>query len=251
MVPTYLHTISYKFKYAKNMVRFENELFVVDHEEPAIFVFSTIDGKMQRTIGKTTNPQFSELVNPKGIFITDYKLFVSDKNGVHIFGSNSREYLDKIPFDFKSANAISMSSDELFISDENCIHVFSKDYSHMYTIGEDKLENVSSICYFEDKLYVADEELCQVLIFDKKGHYITSISSFNTPKSIFVSDTRNELFVANTYNNQIVVFDARTYKHLYNMDELEYVYSLYAFDAELYLINSNKVHVFRLNERVD
>lgn len=250
MVPTYLHTISYKFKDARNVVRFGNEFFVVDHEEPAIFVFSAVDGKMKRTIGKTKNPTFPELVNPKGIFITDdYKLFVSDKNGVHIFDSNSRAYLDKIPFDFKSAHAISMSSDQLFISDEHYINVFSReDYSHMYTIGEGKLENVSSICYFEDTLYVSDEEMCQVLIFDKKGNYITSISSFNTPKSIFVSAARNELFVANTYNNQIVVFDARTYKHLYNINELEYVYSLYVYDAELYFINNNKLHVFTLDQ---
>ena len=248
MNPTYVHSIAYKCKDAKNVVRYDDEFFIVDHEEPSILVFSTVDGKLLRTIGRSTNPEFPQLVHPNSMFITDdNKLFVSDTNGVHIFDSTTRAYLQTFPFTFTSANAICMSADTIFISDGNCIHVFSRtDYNYMDTIGKDKLEHVSSMCFFQDKLYIADEELCQVLIFDTKGNDISNIEYFNTPKSICISSTRNELVIANTYNNQIVIFDATTYKHIHTIDNVEYVYGLYAFENELYVINSNKLHVFTL-----
>ena len=248
--PKYIHSISYKFKYAKNIVRFGNEFFVVDHDETAIFVLSTVDGKMLRTIGRSTNPEFPHLVYPNNLYVTDDKLFVSDKNGVHIFDPHTRAYLRQFPFNFESANAICMSPDKIFISDGNSIGVFSRiNYNYLDTIGEIgeyTLKNVSSICFFGDKLYVADEELCQVLIVDTRGNYINSIGHFSTPKSIFISSCRNELFVANTYNNQTVVFDSTTHEHRYTITDLDYVYSIYSVDNELYIINGNKLHVFTL-----
>ncbi len=114
-------------------------------------------------------------------------------------------------------------SDRLFVSDTKMhrILVFDKDHKVEGTIGEGLVDPGGMAVDNENRfLYVADAALDQVLVYDAdkltlirkigtagKGHTLTEPGQFSVPTNVAVDADAN-LYVSDTYNNRIEIFDA-------------------------------------------
>jgi len=114
-------------------------------------------------------------------------------------------------------------SDRLFVSDTKMhrILVFDKNHKVEGTIGEGIIDPTGMAVDNENRfLYVADAALDQVLVYDAdkltpirkigtagKGHTLTEPGQFSVPTNVAL-DKDNNLYVSDTYNNRIEIFDA-------------------------------------------
>ena len=114
-------------------------------------------------------------------------------------------------------------SDRLFVSDTKFhrIVVFDKAHKVEGTIGEGMVDPGGMAIDNENRfLYVADAALDQVLVYDAdkltlirkigtagKGHTLTEPGQFSVPTNVAVDNDGN-LYVSDTYNNRIEIFDA-------------------------------------------
>lgn len=114
-------------------------------------------------------------------------------------------------------------SDRLFVSDTKMhrILIFNKDHKVEGTIGEGVPDPGGMVVDNENRfLYVADAALDQVLVFDAdkltlirkigtagKGHTLTEPGQFSVPTNVAL-DKDNNLYVSDTYNNRVEIFDA-------------------------------------------
>jgi len=114
-------------------------------------------------------------------------------------------------------------SDRLFVSDTRFhrVLVFDRDHKVEGSIGEGLIDPGGMVVDNENRfLYVADAALDQVLVFDAdkldlirkigtagKGHTLTEAGQFSVPTNVAL-DADNNLYVTDTYNNRVEVFDA-------------------------------------------
>lgn len=114
-------------------------------------------------------------------------------------------------------------SDRLFVSDTKMhrILVFDKNHKAEGTIGDGVTDPGGMVVDNENRfLYVADAALDQVLVYDAdkltlirkigtagKGHTLTEPGQFAVPTNVAL-DKDNNLYVSDTYNNRVEVFDA-------------------------------------------
>ena len=66
-----------------------------------------------------------------------------------------------------------------------------------------------------DQLYIADIALQKIFVFDGAGKYITSFGKKENKKPSDVFVTKNKIFVADSGNNRINVYNKNTYKFEY------------------------------------
>ncbi len=114
-------------------------------------------------------------------------------------------------------------SDRLFVSDTKLhrVLVFDKNHKVEGTIGDGMIDPGGMAIDNENRfLYVADAALDQVLVYDAdkltlirkigtagKGHTLTEPGQFSVPTNVAV-DADGNLYVSDTYNNRIEIFDA-------------------------------------------
>lgn len=145
------------------------------------------------------------------VFNTETKDLQMIKNGVHAhFGDIIGLAID--------------DSDRLFVSDTKLHHilVFNKDRKVEGSISEGGLVDPGGMAIDNENrfLYVADAALDQVFVYDAdklhlirkigtagKKHTLTEPGQFSVPTNVAV-DADGNLYVTDTYNNRIEVFDA-------------------------------------------
>ena len=144
------------------------------------------------------------------MFNTETKDLTMIKNGVHArFGDIIGLAID--------------DSDRLFVSDTKLhrILVFDKNHKVEGSIGDGVPDPGGMAIDNENRfLYVADSSLDQVLVFDAdkltlirkigtagKAHTLTEPGQFSMPTNVAL-DSDNNLYVSDTYNNRIEIFDA-------------------------------------------
>jgi sugar lactone lactonase YvrE len=144
------------------------------------------------------------------IFNTETKVLQMIKNGVQAhFGDIIGLAMD--------------DSDRLFVSDTKLhrIMVFDRDHKVEGAISEGVVDPGGMVVDNENRfLYVADAALDQVLVYDAdkltlirkmgtagKKHTLTEAGQFSVPTNVAL-DADNNLYVTDTYNNRIEVFDA-------------------------------------------
>ncbi len=114
-------------------------------------------------------------------------------------------------------------SDRLFVSDTKLhrIIVFDKNHKAEGAISQGVVDPGGMAIDNENRfLYVADAALDQVLVYDAdkltlirkigtagKGHTLTEAGQFSVPTNVAV-DADGNLYVSDTYNNRIEIFDA-------------------------------------------
>jgi DNA-binding beta-propeller fold protein YncE len=189
---------------------------------------------MDRLAGTQSNDEvFSrpfELVQPYGIAVDSKgNLYLADQKVgvVFIFNTETRDVdliKNTVHAHFVRIIGLAMDdNDRLFVSDPGLRHVlvFNKDHKAEDVITEGMVDPGGLAVDTQNRLlYVADIELDQILVYDadtlklrrKMGttghkHELTSPGDFSKPAGVAV-DAEGNLYVADTYNNRIEIFDA-------------------------------------------
>ena len=189
---------------------------------------------MDRLAGTQSNEEvFSrpfELIQPYGIAV-DSKglLYIADQKvgAIFIFNTETRDVdliKNSVHAHFVRIIGLAMDdNDRLFVSDPGLRHVlvFNKDHKAEDVITDGIADPGGLAIDTQNRLlYVADIELDQILVYDadtlkllrKIGtaghkHELTSPGDFAKPSGVAV-DAEGNLYVADTYNNRIEIFDA-------------------------------------------
>lgn len=172
-----------------------------------------------------------ELNQPYGIAVDSQgKLYVADQKvgAVFIFSTDETKTVDLVKNGVHAhfARIIGLAiddNDRLFVSDPGLRHilVFNKDHKAEDVITDSMVEPGGLAVDSRNRfLYVADTELDQVLVYDadtlkllrKMGtagqkHTLTAPGDFSKPAGVAV-DAEGNLYVADTWNNRIQIFDA-------------------------------------------
>jgi sugar lactone lactonase YvrE len=189
---------------------------------------------MDRLAGTQSNDEvFSrpfELVQPYGTAVDSKgNLFIADQKvgAIFIFNTDSRDVdliKNGVHAHFVRIIGLAMDdSDRLFVSDPGLRHVlvFNKEHKAEDVITEGMAEPGGLAIDTQNRLlYVADIGLDQILVYDadtlkllrKIGttghkHELTSPGDFSKPTGVAV-DSEGNLYVADTMNNRIEIFDA-------------------------------------------
>jgi DNA-binding beta-propeller fold protein YncE len=171
-----------------------------------------------------------QLAEPYGIAVdSKNNLYVADQKvgAIFIFNTETREVeliKNKTHAHFVRIIGLAMDdNDRLFVSDPGLRHVLAFDAAHKAeeVITEGLVSPGSLAIDRENRLlYVSDIELDQVLVYDADtlklkrkigttghNHELTSPGEFAKPTGLAV-DQEGNLYVADTLNNRIEIFDA-------------------------------------------
>jgi DNA-binding beta-propeller fold protein YncE len=171
-----------------------------------------------------------ELVQPYGTAVDSKgNLYVADQKvgAIFIFNTETRDVdliKNGVHAHFVRIIGLAMDdSDRLFVSDPGVRHVmvFNKEHKAEDVITEGMAEPGGLAVDTRNRLlYVADIELDQILVYDADtlkllrkigttGHHheLTSQGDFSKPTGVAV-DAEGNLYVADTMNNRIEIFDA-------------------------------------------
>jgi sugar lactone lactonase YvrE len=194
---------------------------------------------MDRLAGTQSNEEiFSrpfELVQPYGVAVDSQgKLYIADQRvgAVFIFDTSAERGEKKevdliknsVHAHFARIIGLAMDdSDRLFVSDPGLRHVivFDKNHKAEDVITEGMAEPGGLAIDTRNRLlYVADVELDQILVYDAdtlkpirklgttgRKHELTTPGDFSKPTGVAVDNDGN-LYVADTMNNRIEIFDA-------------------------------------------
>jgi len=189
---------------------------------------------MDRLAGTQSNDEvFSrpfELVQPYGIAVDSKgSLYIADQKvgAIFIFNTETREVdliKNTVHAHFVRIIGLAMDDDDrLFVSDPGLRHVlvFDKDHKAVDAISDGIVDPGGLAIDAQNRLlYVADVQLDQVLVYDADSlkllrkigttghnHELTSPGDFSKPAGVAV-DAEGNLYVADTYNNRIEIFDA-------------------------------------------
>jgi sugar lactone lactonase YvrE len=193
------------------------------------------NGWMDRLAGTQSSDEVFkrpfELNQPYGIAIDSQgKLYVADQKvgAIFIFSTDETRSVDLIKngvqAHFVRIIGLAMDdNDRLFVSDPGLRHVlvFNKDHKAEDVISDVMVDPGGLAIDTRNRfLYVADTELDQVLVYDadslkllrKLGtagqkHTLTTPGDFSKPAGVAV-DSEGNLYVADTWNNRIEIFDA-------------------------------------------
>ncbi|HTR27532.1 MAG TPA: 6-bladed beta-propeller [Terriglobales bacterium] len=175
------------------------------------------------------NPLFA-LWTPYGLAVDSKgNLYVADGKvgAVFIFNTETKDVsMIKHGVNARFGDIIGLAiddSDRLFVSDTKLhrILVFDKNHKAEGAISQGVFDPAGMVVDNENRfLYVADAALDQVLVFDAdkltlirkigtagKAHTLTEPGQFSVPTNVAL-DADNNLYVADTYNNRIEIFDA-------------------------------------------
>jgi len=170
------------------------------------------------------------LLQPYGIAVDSKgSLYIADQKvgAVFIFNTETRDVdliKNSVHAHFVRIIGLAMDdTDRLFVSDPGLRHVlvFDKNHNAEDVITEGMVEPGGLAIDTQNRLlYVTDEELDQVLVYDadtlkllrKMGtaghkHELTTPGDFSKPTGVAV-DAEGNLYVADTWNNRIEIFDA-------------------------------------------
>ena len=171
-----------------------------------------------------------QLAEPYGVAV-DYKgnLYVADQKvgAIFVFNTETRDVdliKNKINAHFVRIIGLAMDDgDRLFVSDPGLRHVLVFDSAHKAEdVITDGLVSPGALAIDRENrlLYVSDVDLDQVLVYDadslklkrKMGttghnHELTTPGDFAKPTGLAV-DQEGNLYVADTLNNRIEIFDA-------------------------------------------
>jgi len=177
-----------------------------------------------------SNKFLFQLVEPYGMAVdSNNNLYVADQKvgAIFIFNTDTREadlIKNSVHAHFVRIIGLAMDdNDRLFVSDPGLRHVLVFDKTHKAedVITEGMVEPGSIALDRENRLlYVSDVELDQVLVYDADSlkllrkigttgqkHELTTPGDFAKPTGLAI-DADGNLYVCDTLNNRIEVFDA-------------------------------------------
>jgi len=127
------------------------------------------------------------------------------KRFVQFFAGKERQGMQR-PY------AIAADDDLIAVADPGLrlVHLFltkESKYEVIRDVGDEAFESPVGISLSRDAIYVADSAAGKVHIFDRQGNHSTTITSVIRPTGIAFHAASGRLFVTDTVENEIVVFE--------------------------------------------
>jgi len=168
---------------------------------------------------------------PQGIAVNSEEVYVVDSNNgrIQVFslqGEFKREIsgLGGIPGLLHSPQGIDLYEGKIYVADtrNHMIQVFSKDGQIIQTIGDlgdgdDRFRLPTAVAVSKDNLiYVADSKHNYIKVFSPKGEFLKKFGGsstkkepgkFNSPSGMAIDNTRKCIYVSDTLNHRIQIFD--------------------------------------------
>jgi DNA-binding beta-propeller fold protein YncE len=200
-----------------------------DFEKPKTAKQSWMD-RLAGTVPEQDNKVRFQLAQPYGMAVDSKgKLYVADNKvgAIFVFNTETRDVeliKNKVDAHFVRIVGIAMDdNDRMFVSDPGLRHVlvFNPEHKTEDVITEGLVEPSGLAIDTQNRLlYVSDVNSDQVLVFDAdtlklkrkmgtggKNHELTTPGDFSKPTGVAV-DKEGNLYVADTMNDRIEVFDA-------------------------------------------
>ncbi len=108
--------------------------------------------------------------------------------------------------------AVGTDGERLVVTDPGAgaVHVFDmnrRDYERIDRAGDQALVSPVGVALADGNLYVSDSALNEIFIFDSKGKLKASVAGLQRPTGLAIDPQSGRLYVAETMNHRIVVFD--------------------------------------------
>jgi len=127
------------------------------------------------------------------------------KRFVQFFAGEERQGMQR-PF------AVAADDEMIAIADPGLrvVHLFlleESKYEVIRDVGDEGFESPVGISLSQDAIYVADSAAGKVYVFDRQGNHSNTITGLTRPTGIAFHAASGRLFVTDTIENEIVVFD--------------------------------------------
>lgn len=110
--------------------------------------------------------------------------------------------------------AVAADADLIAVADPGLrlVHLFmlkESRYDVIRDAGDESLQSPVGISISPDSIYVADSSAAKVFVFDRNGDLKSTIQGLHRPTGIAFHPTSKRLYVTDTLENQVLVFDER------------------------------------------
>ena len=191
----------------------DDNLFVADRDEHCLVKFNKGLKLLKKLEGKVGSLNMNY---PIGVAVHDERVLVCDNGNNRVVILNrdlefikefGREGSGNGQFD-NLYDIVTDSQGRVYVSDRgnHRVQVLTIEGEHIQTIGSDtKLESPAGLCVDECYLYIVDNYNKHVVVYNKKGQYVSNFGELpGTPYGIAM-DRDGFLFVGCYYSNKIVV----------------------------------------------
>ncbi|MGL5329094.1 MAG: YncE family protein [Peptostreptococcaceae bacterium] len=185
-----------------------NELFIANEDSDSIYILDKTNLMPVGIIGLGHTPHGLEFDKESN------KLYVSCINSIICVDVVNKKIDSQIDVDFKAWHIkLNKVSNEIYIStlDGNVVIIDSKTMKIKRVISDFLLPLEMKFNYKNKKIYIADLGYRNIKILESNtGKYIGSINVDGIPQGLEVSEDGTFLFVSDTQNNSIKIYNCTT-----------------------------------------
>lgn len=220
------------FGWDKSQFQFPIDIFVYNSLD--IFVADFDNNRIQRydkDLNWLTSYSSNENWNPKYQFLFPHSVCLSLHGDFFIVDSENDKVI-KLNASFEpqlsfgdydwgqgvleeASHVYVSKNDNIYVTDVAAHSILVYDYfgNFLYSIGQEHLISPRGLCVDElENIFVADSQKNQILGFDQTGRLVLEIGSLSTKFAGFhepsdVAISRDKLYVADTQNNRIQIFE--------------------------------------------
>lgn len=185
------------------------KLYVLDGEAKLIYQF--LGDKIEKRLN------VSGVKLPEKLHLVDNKLFLFDRATGYFIGVLKKIKIET-DFDYK----ITLSGfNDFYIKDKNLYYaendgIYSYNLSSKVakllkkfnTVSKDEYIEPSDVKTFDNTLYILDKKIGKLIIYDRYGKFIRSITEIGiSPESFDIDKKNGDIYISLPYENKIIKYD--------------------------------------------
>ena len=186
----------------------EDELFVSNEDTNSIYIIN------KYTLDPITMISVDDMPHGFGYYKKNKRLYVPCINSIVCIDIENKSIYKKIDTDFKAWHLeIDEKREEIYVStlDGKLVILKEEDLEVINTFQELLLPVQIKFNYTDNRVYISDLGYNQIKILDYNlGKYIGKIKINGIPQGLEISNDYSRLFVSDTENGEIKVFDTKT-----------------------------------------
>ena len=186
----------------------EDELFVSNEDTNSIYIIN------KYTLDPITMISVDDMPHGFGYYKKNKRLYVPCINSIVCIDIENKSIYKKIDTDFKAWHLeIDEKREEIYVStlDGKLVILKEEDLVVINTFYELLLPVQIKFNYTDNRVYISDLGYNQIKILDYNlGKYIGKIKINGIPQGLEISNDYSRLFVSDTENGEIKVFDTKT-----------------------------------------
>jgi len=204
-----------------------DEIFVSDFYNHRIQTFNAETGKYIRMIGNGKGDGKGQLFDPKGLCISNQRLYIveNENNRISVFNHLNGQFMTSFgcqgdgPSQFNSPETLYFHNNSLYVVDSNNsrIQIFTSEGKYISEIkGNNKESNLSNprgIMIYESEIFISERDGNRISIWDLQNkRYVRSLGEkgngdgeFDRPWNIRMI-SQNQMIVCDSGNNRLQIF---------------------------------------------